>query len=111
MTNEEFKQIQEYIDSLAMSKRGGIPTCPCCGTRMIFRHGNIHENPLAVGANYKCPKCFLILPFGLPLTREEYETIYKLFGNSRHCDGKPSEDLAEGKLHERLKALGYIEMR
>lgn len=111
LTNEEHRKLEKKAEKLAIIKRKTrIPDCPCCGTRMMFRHGNIHKNPMAWGQNWKCPECYLIEGFGIPLTKEEFEEVKELQNGHKHYNGKPKEDVEEKEIKENLKELGYLGM-
>lgn len=116
LTNAEHAQLADWADEICERRRPqGTPRCPFCllwrgrDETLAYRHGNIHKNPIAWGQNRKCPNCFVIESFGLPMTREEYDRTYELQGDSRHYNGKPTADTPEGELPERLAALGYLD--
>lgn len=76
---------------------------------MLFRHGNIHKEPIAWGQNRKCPECFFLTSTAVPMTADEYEETHDI-QNGRHYNGKPAEDMESGEVGEQLAALGYLEM-
>lgn len=114
LTNEEHKRLEAWADEIYERRTGanGIPECPFCddGTVMRFRHGNIHRDPIAWGQNRKCPECYFLVGFGVPMREHEYEETYERMGNRRNYNGKPVEDVEFGEVQERLDALGYLEM-
>lgn len=126
LTNDDHAHLAAWADEIAEQRRGRLPRCPFCALWdgllsgslpaldtvpvMEFRHGNIHRNPIAWGQNRKCPECFFLIGFGIPMTEDEYERTKELQGGSRHYDGKPAEDVESGAVGEQLEALGYLEM-
>lgn len=112
LTNKEHVQLAKKAEELCKKKRstGQAPECPYCETSMMFRHGNIHKNPIAWGQNWKCPECFLIEGFGIPMTSEEYEEVRELQNGHKHYNGKPKEDIKEKEIKSKLRNLGYLEM-
>jgi len=77
---------------------GEWPRCPFCGTLMRFRRDHPHkttENGVtiwAVDVLMKCPKCYFVATFGIPLSQEEYQ--------------RRQETVQETK--RRLETLGYF---
>lgn len=110
MTNAEHAALAELADELFEEKVGPLPECPWCGTTMEFRHGNIHRAPCAWGQNRKCPNCYALHAWGLPMTEPEYEEILELQHGRQQYRGTPAEDIEEGEIGEQLAALGYLEM-
>lgn len=126
LTNAEHEALAEYADDIARERRGRLPRCPFCrlfemtadgddpewtdAPVMEFRHGNIHRNPIAWGQNRKCPECYFLIGFGVPLYEDEFEHAKELMGGREHYNGKPREDLAEQEVQEQLSDLGYLEM-
>lgn len=116
LSNDEHAELAEWADEIARRRRPqGTPNCPFCklwrgeDVEMLFRHGNIHTDPIAWGQNRKCPECFHIEAFGLPMTEDEYQRTHDL-QKGRHYNGKPVEDVQTGELGEQLEALGYLSM-
>lgn len=117
LSNKEHEELAEWADEVCKRRRPqGIPICPFCKlsrdkeVTMLYRHGNIHKEPIAWGQNRKCPECYHIEAFGIPMYEDEYDKTYELQGDSRNYNGKPEEDLESGDLGEQLAALGYKEI-
>lgn len=118
LTNDEHARLAEWADEIAERRRPqGAPTCEFCylfrdgkEVKMLFRHGNIHREPIAWGQNRKCPECYHIEAFGIPLYEDEYDKTFELMGDSRNYNGKPQEDLEEQEVKEQLGALGYLDI-
>lgn len=129
LTNADHAQLAAWADAICEHRRGRLPTCPFCvlaaafwdggetlgvayanAPTMEFRHGNIHRDPIAWGQNRKCPECYFLIGFGIPMTEPEYDHTKWLQGGSRHYNGKPAEDVDAGEVQEQLAALGYLEM-
>lgn len=127
LTNEEHERLAAWADELARERRGRLPICPFClltewfdgadretarerAPVMQFRHGNIHREPIAWGQNRKCPECYLIAGFGIPMHADEFDRTKELMNGAKNYNGKPAEDLDEREVQENLAALGYLEM-
>jgi len=117
----KFKPPQPYADSTTlieraierhMEKAKITPFCPFCRSQMKFRFSNLSRYgwPLREDQCWKCPYCYFTATFGIPLTRQEWQTEYNL--RKGHILMRP--DLREDEKHKkeviaRLKALGYLD--
>lgn len=97
----------------------GKKLCPFCGTELVLKRRSVHRSqpgpPGAAGLPslyardelWKCPKCYFVAAFGIPLTPEEYERQLQEWGGERIEDYYLAKS-GEERLLQRLKELGYI---
>jgi hypothetical protein len=81
--------------------------CPFCGKQMELRRTWLRTAPYARRVMLKCPKCFNLQLFGLPLSKQEFlrqleETEGKHFLDVVTSSGEDEE------IQRRLESLGYI---
>lgn len=101
--------ISEMLIVKALSRMKVKPFCPHCNSEMMFRHSTIGKRPFRDDIFFKCPKCFFICGFGVPLTKKEYERDYHLRNGKALM--RPDFSLSEyenAQILRRLKALGYL---
>lgn len=118
LTNEEHAELAEWADELYRERAAGdsLPICPECKllrdneVTLKFRHGNIHRDPIAWGQNRKCPECYYLHGFGVPMTEDEFEKTKEKMDGQLNYNGKPIEDVQSKEVKERLSDLGYLEM-
>lgn len=94
--------------------------CPFCGTELELRRRTIQksqpsDNPTpddptiyARDELYKCPNCYYVATFGIPISKEEYEKTKEAWGGHRIEDYWLNERGDDTKVQERLEALGYL---
>jgi len=95
------------------AKHGGLPVCPYCKSKMLFRHSRLSGGsgaPLRDDQGWKCPVCKHTAHFGVPVTRKEFDGLRWERGGV--FLSRPSFSLSEredSEVKERLKKLGYLE--
>lgn len=57
---------------------------------------------------YKCPECFFVATFGVPLSEKEYRQILETWNGHRIEDYYLNEQGQDEEVLERLRALGYV---
>ena len=83
--------------------------CYFCGTELVPRHSVLHKvlknKSHALDVSYKCPNCDWYVTFGIPITKEEFESIYR----ARNGYVYEPEEIWQNKekVKSKLKALGY----
>jgi len=103
------------LRSEARGERTGPKFCPLCYiineiVRMKPRFSSLgHHKDLFYVDNVtmKCPRCFLLLTFGVPISKEEYEEELaerKKLGLGKSIRAEMDDD----HTRERLVALGYL---
>ena len=81
--------------------------CPFCGIQMQLRRTWLRTAPYARRVLVKCPKCFSLQLFGVPLNKEEF------LKQLEESEGKHVLDIvtASGEdmeIQRRLESLGYF---
>jgi len=87
---------------------GGKPRCPLCRSEMLWRYSVIRSHkggyPYRDDQWWKCPRCFNVQLFGVPITRQEYRReLSERGGNILIPEHHPDVEI-----FRRLKALGYV---
>jgi len=87
---------------------------------MLFKRRSIHASQptdtprpglptqYAVDELYKCPNCYFVATFGVPISPEEYARLHEEWNGHRIEDYAILEKGDEEIVRERLRALGYI---
>lgn len=83
--------------------------CPFCGSKMKLRRRSLNRSVLPSGLEYyavdtlmKCPNCYYVSVFGIPITERRYYELWERWG------GRVDEQGLEAELiKNRLKSLGY----
>lgn len=83
--------------------------CPFCQTEMMFRHSVISQYPLADAIYMKCPKCFFVAGFGIPIDNKTFELEKKERDGTWFSPYWKNGNDPEHLIAEKLQALGYIE--
>jgi phage FluMu protein Com len=78
--------------------------CPFCRTQMEIRRTWLRVEPYAARVILKCPKCFSLQKFGVPISEEEFLRRIKSFGEVDVALAAKEEKPIE----RRFKALGYL---
>lgn len=78
--------------------------CPFCGSQMKIRRTWLRVEPYARRVILKCPDCFSLQKFGVPITEEEFLRQNKIFGEIDVALAGKEEKAIE----KRFKALGYF---
>lgn len=109
MTSNVLQSTYGRLKTLA-SSCPQIFDCEVCGSdgTMALRRSSLRPNPCADDVTLKCTRCFHIRTHGIPIARATYEAELAQRGGERIYDAVTSGD--EEKLHERLSALGYLEL-
>lgn len=105
----------EKYKAIIERRLGKLPNCPFCNSQMLFRAAStrkIQKAQIQISdIILKCPKCFYVATFGVPITPQEYEEVKNLLGidllQAYVKQDLEQEDLK--KLIEHLKRLGYID--
>jgi len=88
------------------------PSCPICAEKLMFRSSNLSRDAtfsFREDQCWKCPKCFITLNFGVPMTKEEWRKALARRGGYllMRPDIRESER-GQKEVLERLRALGYL---
>ena len=87
-------------------------------TEMLFHHSFVHHviydrlSGIGIYARdevWKCPKCFWVTAFGVPITRSQYRDYIQTHGGLFEFN-KPVPPGERGALRKRLVALGYMDV-
>lgn len=101
-------------------KRKGIrPICRHCGETMRFRNSTIQGggfgrtlpgSPVRDDQTWKCPNCFSLAFFGIPITKQVAKEELKLRkGRVLFMPSVRGDEATRRDIRERLKSLGYID--
>jgi len=80
------------------------PICPFCGDLMEFRYAMLRYGPYREDQWWKCPRCFNVQIFGIPLSERKYNELRERYGS----DAFLPEKLDDERMREHLRRLGYI---
>ena len=108
MSKENIEIYNKIINRI--EQRVGTKICPFCNTQMKFRHSVIAQGPLSDTIIMKCPRCYYLASFGIPLSKEEFMLEKKeRDGNWVSPYFKYGIIDPEHLIGEQLRNLGYIE--
>ena len=93
--------------------------CPICSTQgakipMEFHHAYVFhaiydvERQVGIWAcdeKWKCPQCRLVLPFGHPITKAQYDATIEAWHGNHEWATKRRDEVAK-----RLRDLGYLDV-
>lgn len=111
MDENELRELMHWAAEVISRRRpdDSPPCCVECGEPMLYRSGNIHEEPKAWGQNWTCPEHCRLDSFRVPLTEDEFTETKAKMGGTNHTPLTSEEAIEEG-VTERLKDLGYLSM-
>lgn len=101
------KETYQKIYYRARMRKAKIPTCPLCKPHcslMFIRGSYIQRYPWRDDQQWKCPRCKLVLIFGIPISSKEAKEEHTLRNGYAFDFVGNAPDIKQ-----KLKALGYLE--
>lgn len=102
------KSKEKILKSVEKAVKIDEKKCPFCSTQMEIRRTWLRTAPYARRVMVKCPGCFNLQLFGLPLSKEEFLKQLEE-SNGHHLIDIVTSSGEDIEIQRRLESLGYIE--